>query len=421
MQRLAYFSRERLQEVTRNLHLEYERGQGYLVLLRSRQDLAMVQPGLTTLTALGTRHAVLDAEQCRAIEPGLAAQTPLHAGIHLPDDEVGNCRQFALLLRREAEQHGVRFVFDTTVQRIEPGRRPNVVHMRGPRDEPPTSTRSRTAPGEWAETQPQGPEPVERSLRCGRRLRRARLGSAASPARAEAAAAGGLRLLGDRPVAPHRIRISTIAPRSALMDERYKVAISRLGDAHPRRRQRRIRRRRRAAPAGCPRDALQGARRLVPRRRADAARRSLEGRTPDAARRAAGARRERHRRRLAQPRARLAAAGRCRAARRGSSPTRWPDVRRRSTSKGSASSACADPERRVPDRRCGAGTRRARSPVAKHRPVDHNRRPGPRPKYPVPHDPPAHRLHHRNPGRVRQVADAGARGAGRGVATAGQR
>jgi len=229
MQRLAYFSRERLREVTRDLHLEYERGEGYLVLLRSRKDLAMVQPGLATLSALGTRHAVLDAEQCRAIEPGLAGQTALHAGIHLPDDEVGNCRQFALLLRREAEQHGVRFVFDTTVQRIEPGRRPNLVHVRSVRDEPPTSTRSRSAPGEWADTQPQPHEPVTEGF----------------DAVVVCAALGSRPLLrplglklplqavyGYSVTAPLRQSDPHLdhAPRSALMDERFKVAISRLGD-----------------------------------------------------------------------------------------------------------------------------------------------------------------------------------------------
>ena len=37
--------------------------------------------------------------QCRRLEPGLNADMPLHAGISLPQDEVGNCRQFAHLLQ----------------------------------------------------------------------------------------------------------------------------------------------------------------------------------------------------------------------------------------------------------------------------------------------------------------------------------
>ena len=36
---------------------------------------------------------------------------PLRAAIHLPQDGVGNCRQFAHLLKAEAQQLGARFRF----------------------------------------------------------------------------------------------------------------------------------------------------------------------------------------------------------------------------------------------------------------------------------------------------------------------
>jgi D-amino-acid dehydrogenase len=228
MQRLAFFSRDRLQELTRHLHLDYERRQGYLVLLRSPKDLAMVQPGLAPLSALGTRFEIVDAARCRTLEPGLASQTSLHAGIHLPDDEVGNCRQFALLLRREAEQAGVRFRFDTAVQRIEPGATPRLVHLRVTRDETAVSTRAKGDTGDWPETQPQAAEPVsevfDAIVVC------AALGS---PALLRPL---GLKLplqavYGYSVTAPlrHNDQHLDQAPRSALMDERYKVAISRLG------------------------------------------------------------------------------------------------------------------------------------------------------------------------------------------------
>ena len=228
MQRLAFFSRERLHEITRDLHIDYERQQGYLVLLRSRKDLAMMQPGLATLTALGTRFEVLDPNQCRNVEPGLAPQTPLHAGIHLPDDEVGNCRQFALLLRREAEQLGARFIFGTAVQRIEPGPKPRLVHLRSGRDEQPASSDETAEPGDWPDTQPFAPEPVTETF----------------DAVVVCAALGappllrplGLKLplqavYGYSVTAPlrHNDHHLDQGPRSALMDERYKIAISRLG------------------------------------------------------------------------------------------------------------------------------------------------------------------------------------------------
>ena len=63
LQRLAHFSRERLHRLTRDLKLEYERSEGYLVLLRTVKDHALAQPGLASLTALNTRFEMLDADR----------------------------------------------------------------------------------------------------------------------------------------------------------------------------------------------------------------------------------------------------------------------------------------------------------------------------------------------------------------------
>ena len=228
MQRLAFFSRERLHEITARLRMEYEHRQGYLVLLRSRKDLAMAQPGLSTLTALGTRFDVIDAAQCRSIEPALASDTPLHAGIHLPDDEVGNCRQFALLLRKEAEQLGARFLLGTTVKRIEPGARPRVIVAPRQGEESVVSTRTNSEPGTWADTVPLLREPANETFDAV--VVCAALGATAllRPL--------GLRLplqavYGYSVTAPlrHHDNPEDQGPRSALMDEHFKVAISRLG------------------------------------------------------------------------------------------------------------------------------------------------------------------------------------------------
>jgi D-amino-acid dehydrogenase len=229
MQRLACYSRDRLHELTRELRIQYERRQGYLVLLRTKQDLALVGPGLASLTALGTRHQVIDADQCRAVEPGLSTSTPLHAGIHLPDDEVGNCRQFALLLRRHAEQVGAAFRFETTVQRIEAGARPSIVHVRSPREAASSQPRSKSGGADWADTEPLASEPTRESFDAV--VVCAALGA---PALLRPL---GLRLPmravhGYSITAPLRHNDHDLdhGPRSALMDERYKVAISRLGD-----------------------------------------------------------------------------------------------------------------------------------------------------------------------------------------------
>ena len=200
MQGLAHFSRERLNELTLRLRLEYEQASGYMVLLRTERELKASERGLTLLKDLGVAHAVLDAERCRQIEPGLNPEARLHAAIHLPQDGLGNCRQFAHLLRAEAQKLGAQFRFDTDIAAIRSGTQPAL----------------RTAAGqEWS---------FDAVVVC-----------------AGVQANDVLRSVGVRlPLAPvygysvtapvrHVDGHAPLGPRSALMDERYKVAISRLG------------------------------------------------------------------------------------------------------------------------------------------------------------------------------------------------
>jgi D-amino-acid dehydrogenase len=229
MQRLAYFSRDRLHALTAGLKLDYERSDGYLVLLRTPKDLAMVQPGLASLTELKTRFETLDGAQCRIVEPGLNAATPLHAGIYLPNDEVGNCRQFSHLLRAEAQLLGARFLFHTTVQRIIAGATPQLVHLSAPPHEKSTLVvNADNNAWDAQDTQPMAVQAVTE-------------GFDAVVVCAALESAALLRPLGLKlplqavhgysitaPLRRHEGRADH-GPRSALMDERYKVAISRLG------------------------------------------------------------------------------------------------------------------------------------------------------------------------------------------------
>jgi D-amino-acid dehydrogenase len=197
MQRLAFYSRERLHEITASLQLVYERSDGYLVLLRSEGDSAMLQPSLQVLREAGVAFREIGAPEARKIEPALNPDTSFSGAVHLPDDEVGNCRQFALLLKNEAQRLGVNFRFGTTVSRLEPSR-----------------AGALTVLGETT------PRQFDAVVVC-----------------AGLASAALLRPLGLKIplVAVHGYSLSASireplnAPRSAVMDERYKVAISRMG------------------------------------------------------------------------------------------------------------------------------------------------------------------------------------------------
>ncbi|HEU5293605.1 MAG TPA: FAD-dependent oxidoreductase, partial [Burkholderiaceae bacterium] len=136
MIQLARFSLLRMHLLTAQLELEYEQSKGLLVLLRTPRDLALARPGVKLLAELGVNCHVVEAARVRELEPGLNADTPLHAALHLPDEEVGNCRQFAHLLKTHAQQLGTLFRFHRQVRRIDGGPLPTVHHRALPRLDP---------------------------------------------------------------------------------------------------------------------------------------------------------------------------------------------------------------------------------------------------------------------------------------------
>jgi len=198
MQRLAFYSRERLHDLTERLQLDYDRSPGYMVLLRSEADSKLIQPSLQVLRDAGVAFSEISSDQARLVEPALNPDTQFLGAVHLPGDEVGNCRQFALLLKKEAEALGARFEFNVNVVALDPAH-------------PATLA----AQGEPA------PRRFDAVVMC------------AGMASADLLRPVGLKIplaavYGYSISAPVREPLN--APRSALMDERYKVAISRLGN-----------------------------------------------------------------------------------------------------------------------------------------------------------------------------------------------
>lgn len=209
MQRLARYSQQRLHALTADLRLDYDRRLGHLVLLRAPQDVPLVRAGLKLLAESGLDFHLVDGARCRMLEPGLNADMPLHAGIHLPNDEVGNCRQFTHGLKGEAVRVGVRFRFREEVLAMEPGTPVQVRHRAAEVQEPPPEITTST---------------FDAVVVCAALGARALL------------APRGLKLplvpvWGYSLTAPLRLIEGhpEIGPQSALMDERYKVAITRLG------------------------------------------------------------------------------------------------------------------------------------------------------------------------------------------------
>jgi D-amino-acid dehydrogenase len=124
MQRLAEYSRAVLHEVRSRHSIDYEQSRGWLQLFRSEADVARAGPSIELLAQAGMAHRLLGADECRALEPALVDGTPLAGGLHLPEEEVGNCAYFTRRIKDLAQADGVEFRFDTPVTglRVDGGR-----------------------------------------------------------------------------------------------------------------------------------------------------------------------------------------------------------------------------------------------------------------------------------------------------------
>jgi D-amino-acid dehydrogenase len=215
---LARDSLARTQALAKTQSIDHEHGLGVLVLLRADAEIAHARTGLAVLAELGVNFHLVDAEACRRIEPSLEPGTPLKAGIHLPDAEVGNCRQFALQLKAQLQLAGVVFHLSHDVMRIDGGDAVTVHSREVPSDADTTLGAARTA----SDGAP----------------RNDRFDAAVVCAANGAPALLPFLKLPLQPIHGYSITLPVrhheaypdMGPRGGLMDERYKVAITRLGD-----------------------------------------------------------------------------------------------------------------------------------------------------------------------------------------------
>ena len=119
MQKIASYSRDLLHQLSDTYDIEYERTQGALQLFRSAHDVRLAEPALALLAEHEIPHRFIDADEARTIEPALAEQTKFAGALHLPHDEAGNCPLFAKRLKQIAGTMGVNFHFASVVQAIE--------------------------------------------------------------------------------------------------------------------------------------------------------------------------------------------------------------------------------------------------------------------------------------------------------------
>ncbi|MGD9860682.1 MAG: D-amino acid dehydrogenase [Marinobacterium sp.] len=200
MLRIAEYSRDCFIELRRETGIEYDnRAQGLIQLFRSQKQLDASLEDIRILESCGVAYEALDREGILQHESALAhVRDKLVGGLRLPGDETGDCFLFTQALAKRCEALGVEFRFDTTIDSIEAeqGRIKGVKTSGGD----VRGDRYLVALGSYS---PQLLKPL------------------------------GMRL----PIYPVKgfsltipITDASRAPESTVMDETYKVAVSRLGD-----------------------------------------------------------------------------------------------------------------------------------------------------------------------------------------------
>ena len=120
MQRIAHYSKACLKDLRADAGFAFDHGTGgVLQVFRTEEELAAAQNAARVLAEFGVSHRIVDAQEATAIEPALRVATvKLAGGLHLPDDETGDCRKFTAALAELLSRRGVVFKFDTNVQRL---------------------------------------------------------------------------------------------------------------------------------------------------------------------------------------------------------------------------------------------------------------------------------------------------------------
>lgn len=117
MVRLAEYSRDCLQALRADTGIQYEgRTGGTLQLFRTQQQLDGAAKDIAVLREANVPFELLTPAELKNAEPALAAVShKLTGGLRLPGDETGDCQLFTTRLAALAESLGVKFRYNTPI------------------------------------------------------------------------------------------------------------------------------------------------------------------------------------------------------------------------------------------------------------------------------------------------------------------
>ena len=120
MVRLAEYSRDCLQALRAETGIQYEgRTGGTLQVFRTQQQFDGAAKDIEVLQEANVPYELLSAAELAQAEPALAAVShKLTGGLRLPGDETGDCQMFTTRLAAMAEQLGVKFRYNTPIDSL---------------------------------------------------------------------------------------------------------------------------------------------------------------------------------------------------------------------------------------------------------------------------------------------------------------
>ncbi len=120
MVRLSEYSRDCLDELREDTGIAYEGRQlGTTQIFRTQQQVDAAAKDIAVLERSGVPFELLDRDGVARVEPALAAvKHKLAGGLRLPNDQTGDCFLFTNRLAEEARRLGVEFRFGAEIQQL---------------------------------------------------------------------------------------------------------------------------------------------------------------------------------------------------------------------------------------------------------------------------------------------------------------
>ena len=121
MLRVANYSQKALLEIETDFDLYYEqKKQGSLQLFWDLKEIEKTQKDIAILDKFNINSQLLSAEECVKIEPGLQyVKNKLAGGIQFMDDFTGNCYLFSTEVYKKCVEMGVNFEFNTEIKSLQ--------------------------------------------------------------------------------------------------------------------------------------------------------------------------------------------------------------------------------------------------------------------------------------------------------------